>query len=52
MNRLETHTICSIINNIYSNKRMAPNNKSKFLTPLKFFYTINHGSYASNYSLV
>ena len=35
---LETHAICSIINKIYSNKRMAPNNKWKFLTPLKFFY--------------
>ena len=38
-NHLETHAICSIINKIYSNKRMAPNNKWKILTPLKLFYT-------------
>ena len=44
-NHLGTHAICSIINKIYSNKRMAPNNKCKFLTPLKFIYT-------SNYSLM
>ena len=36
-NHLETHAICSIINKIYSDKRMAPNNKWKFLTPLMFF---------------
>ena len=41
-NHLETHAICSIINKIYSNKQMAPNNKWKFVTPLKNFYT---GSY-------
>ena len=35
-NHLETHAICSIINKRYSNKRMAPNNKWKILTPLKF----------------
>ena len=44
-NHLEIHTIRSIINKIYSNKRISSNNKWKFLTPLKFFYT-------SNYSLV
>ena len=44
-NHLETHAICSIINTIYSKKRMVSNNKWKILTPLKFFYT-------SNYSLV
>ena len=38
-NHLETHAICSVINKIYSNKRMAPNNKWKILVPLKFFCT-------------
>ena len=38
-NHLETHAICFIINKIYSNKRMAPNNKRQFLTPLKYLYT-------------
>ena len=42
---LEIHYICFFINKQYSNKRMAPNNKWIFLTPLKLFYT-------SNYSLV
>ena len=40
-NNLEIHAICSIINKIYSNKRTAPNNKWKILTPLKFFYSSN-----------
>ena len=38
MHQLETSDICSIINKIYSKKRMAPNNKRKLLTPQKFFY--------------
>ena len=42
---LETHDICSFMNKIYCNKRMAPINKWLFLTLLKFFYT-------SSYSLV
>ena len=37
-NHHETHAIFSTINKIYSNKRMAANNKWNFLTPLKFFY--------------
>ena len=41
-NHFETRTICSIINKLYSNKRMAKNNKWKILTPLKFFYTSNY----------
>ena len=41
-NHLETHAICSIINKIYSNKWMAPNNKGKILTFKKFFYTRNY----------
>ena len=44
-NHFETHAVCSIMNKVYSNKRMAPNKEWKFLTPLKFFYT-------SNYSLL
>ena len=37
---LETGDICFFTNKIYSSKRMAPNNKWTFLTPLKFFYTV------------
>ena len=37
---LETRDICFFTNKIYSSKRMAPNNKWKILTPLKFFYTV------------
>ena len=39
MNHLETRDICSFINKIYLNKRVAPNNKWIFFTPLKFYYT-------------
>ena len=47
-NHLKTHAICFIINKTYSNKRMASNNKWKFLTALKFFYTSNYSWW--NYS--
>ena len=58
MNDLETHAICSIINKIYSNKRMAPNNKWKILTPLKIFVGIHdkfdplQDMYVSSYYLI
>ena len=37
-----TNDIFSFSNKIYSNKRMATNNKGNIFTPLKFFYTSSY----------